>query len=107
MNDVDVSILKYLGKVQDGILVLISINFKEENINLDATFYYTDSQMMITINEDIEEVIGDIKQHPKYKDILKLCLRKVIPYNEIIDNIDPLDVRPYIDAIYQNINPNE
>ena len=107
MNGVDVSIIKYLGKVQGGILVLITITLKEQDLTFDATFYYTESQMIITINEDIEEITGDIKLHPKYTDILKLCLRKVIPHNEIIDNIDPLDVKPYIDLIFQNINQNE
>jgi hypothetical protein len=107
MDQVDVSIIKYLGKLEGGILVLISITFIEEEFTFDATFFYTDTQILITINEDIEEIIGDIKLHPYYTNILKLCLRKVIPHNELIDNIDPLDVKPYVDAIFQPKDNNE
>ena len=107
MDQVDVSIIKYLGKLEGGILVLISITFIKEELTFDATFFYTDTQILITINEDIEEIIGDIKLHPYYTNILKLCLRKVIPHNELIDNIDPLDVKPYVDAIFQPKDNNE
>jgi hypothetical protein len=103
MNKVDVSVLKYLGKVANGIISLITITFKEEdNFTFDATFFYTDTQMLVTIPEDVEQLIGGIKDHPLYMNILEACIKKVVPYNELIDNIDPLDVRPYLKAIYPN-----
>lgn len=101
---VDVSVIQYLGKVGEGIITLINITFPEEELSFDATFYYTDTQMILTTNEEIEEIIGDIKKHPKYTDILKICLKKVVPYNQMIDNIDPLDVKPYLKAIFPDEN---
>jgi hypothetical protein len=56
--------------------------------------------MILTIPEEIEEIIGEIKQYPEYSQILKLCLRKVVPYNQMINSIDPLDVKPYLKAIF-------
>jgi hypothetical protein len=103
MDKVDVSIIKYLGKVQNGIISLITITLKNQNLSFDATFYYTDSQMILTIPEDIEDKIGDIKKIPEYSEILRLCIKKVVPYNQLIDNIDPLDVKPYVEAIFPNI----
>jgi len=101
MNKVEVSVLKYLGKVASGIISLVTITFLEEdNFTFDATFFYTDSQMILTIPEDVESLIGDIKKHPLYPEIIQGCIKKVVPYSEMIDNIDPLDVSPYLKAIY-------
>jgi hypothetical protein len=107
MNDIDVSVIKYLGKVDNGIIVLIAITIPSEDISFDATFFYTDTKMILTVSEEVEEIIGDIKETPEYPQILKLCLRKVIPHNELIDSIDPLDVKPYLKAIFPDKNFDE
>lgn len=107
MNDLNVSIIKYLGKVEDGIIVLVTINVPSEDVSFDATFYYTDTKMILTISEELEEIIGDIKSLPEYPQILRLCLRKVVPYHELINSIDPLDVKPYLKAIFPDRNFDE
>ena len=101
---VDISIIQYLGRVGEGIITLININFLNDELTFDATFYYTDTEMILTVSDEVEEVIGDIKQHPNYTEILKLCLKKVVPYNQMIDSIDPLDVKPYLKAIFPDEN---
>lgn len=103
MNDVGVSVIKYLGKVGDGIIALITITIPQRDLSFDATFYYTQTQMIVTIPEDIEELIGDIKNIQEYETILRLCLRKVVPHDQLWDNIDPLDVKPYLKAIFPDI----
>jgi len=107
MNKVDISVIKYLGKVNNGIMVLISVILIEEQFTFDATFFYTDQQMIVTITEEVEEIIGDVTKLPHYADLLRLCLKKVVPHNELIDNIDPLDVKPYVEAILSTKKPNE
>lgn len=102
MDKVDVSVIKYLGKVKNGIIALVTITLKETTF--DATFYYTEKDMILTIPEDVESQIGDIKLLPEYTEILKICLRKVVPHSQLIDNIDPLDVRPYLKAIFPQKN---
>lgn len=102
MKKVDVSVLKYLGKVANGIIALVTITFLEEDFTFDATFFYTDEHMVLTIPEEIEELIGDIKEHPLYEDIIKTSIKKVVPYNQMIESIDPLDVKPYLKAIFPN-----
>jgi len=57
MDKVEVSILKYLGKVNSGIIVLISITLVDEDFSFDATFYYTSDEMFITITEETQELI--------------------------------------------------
>ena len=54
--------------------------------------------------EEVEEIIGNIKQHPLYSEIIKICIKKVVPHNQMIDSIDPLDVKPYLKALFPNEN---
>lgn len=105
MDSLEISVLKYLGKVEEGILVLLNLDFKSEDFSFDATFYYTETHFFLTIPEEIEEIIGDVKDLPEYEDILYKCLSKVVPYKQMIDTIDPLDVSPYINAIFPNGKP--
>ena len=100
--NVDVSIIRYLGKVESGIITLVTIKFIKENLAFDANFYYTDEQILLTVPPEIEESYGQIEKHPYYQDILKICLRKVVPYDKMIDSIDPLDVKPFLKAMLPN-----
>ncbi len=104
MNNVNVSIIKYLGKVGGGVLTLINIDFEDKLLTFDATFFYTEKEMILTIPEEIENKIGNVKNIPEYETILRLCLRKVVPFGEIIETIEPLNVKPYIDAVFKNTN---
>ena len=100
MSKVDVSVIKYLGKVRNGILTLINITLDSKVF--DATFFYTDKDMILTITETVEKEIGPIKDLPEYEEILRNCLRRVVPYTQMFDNIDPLDVKPYLKALFPN-----
>lgn len=84
------SIIDYLGKLDFGVLVLISIVYNQEYF--EATFFYTEEQMVLTISEDLEEKIGgDIKQDPEYPELLKDILKRLIPFNEIYNRLDDID----------------
>lgn len=107
LDEFDVTVLNYLGEVNGGIITLITISFPKEELVFDATFYYTDTQMILTIPENVEELIGDIKKLPQYPEILKACLRKVVPHHKLIDSIDPLDVRPFLDLLFPNDSSTE
>lgn len=84
------SIIDYLGKLDFGVLVLISIVYNQEYF--EATFFYTEEQMVLTISEELEEKIGgDIKQDPEYPELLKEILKRLIPFNEIYNRLDDID----------------
>jgi hypothetical protein len=100
--NVDVSIIKYLGKVESGIITLITLKFIKENVAFDATFYYTEDRLLLTVPPEVEEVYGHIEKHPYYEEIIRICLKKVVPYDKMIDSIDPLDVKPYLKAMLPN-----
>lgn len=84
------TIKEYLGKYQDGVLVLITIKY--EDIFYDGTFFYTEKDMVITVDEKLEKILGcKIKEYKEYIDFARGILQKIVPYNEIVNRLDPVD----------------
>ena len=78
----DISILKYLGKLKDGILVLLSVVYN--NKYYEATFYYNATDILLTISNDLEKELGHkITNDPEYVSILRDILKKITPYSEV------------------------
>lgn len=112
MSKFDVSILEYLGKVDGGVLTLISIVY--ESKYYESTFFYNQTDILLTISEDLELEVGDIKRHPLYKDLLKDILRKVVPFDQMYDSIDPVNFSRWVKGVIElpndtaeNINESE
>jgi hypothetical protein len=105
MKEFNVSILEYLGKVDDGVLVLVSVI--HESKYYEATFFYTEQDMIFTISEELEEVVGEIKSHREYPLILKDLIKRVVPFSEMIDKIDPVDFGRWVEGIYQEFADEE
>lgn len=90
MDKFKVSILDYLGKIDPGVLALISIVYREEYH--EATFFYTQEQMVLTISEDLESKLGyPITEDPEYSKLISEIIKRVIPYTEIYNRIDDVD----------------
>lgn len=84
-----ISILKYFGRIKDGILVLLSIVF--DNNYYEATFYYNKTDILLTISEDLEKNIGHkISEDDDYVNILKDILKQITPYSEIINKLETI-----------------
>ena len=66
----EVSVIDYLGKVENGILVLLYILYN--NIHYEATFYYTDKDILLTVSDDLEIILGHkITENSNYINLLK------------------------------------
>lgn len=90
MDKFKLSILDYLGKIDTGVLALISIVYQEEYH--EATFFYTQEQMVLTISEDLESKLGyPITEDPEYSKLISEIIKRVIPYTEIYNRIDDVD----------------
>jgi hypothetical protein len=83
-------IIEYLGKFEDGVLALISLNY--ENEYYDATFFYKENFVTLTIDEKLEEIIGEVEEWSGYNNLVLELMKKVVPYDEIITRLDPVDV---------------
>ena len=96
MDKFDISIIEYLGKVDGGILVLIGILHNE--VYYEATFFYNESDILLTISEEMELVTGPINQHINYKDILSDILKRIVPYSDMHDKIDPVNFSRWVEG---------
>ena len=66
---IETSILDYMGKIEQSIFVLVS--FVYNNKYYEGIFVYTDEQIMLNVDDDLEGVLGcTIKQYKEYEDIL-------------------------------------
>lgn len=83
-------IIEYLGKFEDGVLTLISLNYGDEYY--DATFFYKENFVTLTIDEKLEEIIGEIEEWSGYNNLILDLMKKVVPYDEIISRLDKVDV---------------
>ena len=92
MEDISIKadIVDYLGKYENGVLVLLSINFNGKFS--EGTIYYSDKMLALTVDESIEEELGQpIELWEGYRDLLISILKRVVPYNEIINRLDEID----------------
>ena len=89
------SILEYIGTVNNGVLVLISITYNDKYY--EGTFYYTDKDMLLTASEELEKDLGHkIIEDKEYVTILKNILKRIVPYNEIVNTLDPIDFTRWV-----------
>lgn len=89
--DIKFDILDYLGKFNDGVFVLLSLSYGE--YFYEATFYYTENMVVLTVDETLEKEIGTlIEDWPGYNDLMVSIIQKLVPYEEIVKTIGDLDI---------------
>ena len=86
--------LDYVGKHEDGILVLISVGYEEEYY--EASFYYRESFVVLTVEERFEKKIDcQIEDWEGYESLVYQIITKVVPYQEMINRIDEFNPDTY------------
>jgi hypothetical protein len=87
-------IIEYLGKIEDGVLVILSVNYEDEYY--ESTFYYRNQFVTLTVDEKLEEILGcDIEKWKGYNKFVLEIVERVVPYNEIINTLDEIDLDYY------------
>ena len=88
-------IVDYLGKYEDGVIVLLSINYNDEDFS-EGTLFYSDKMLALTVDESLEKKIGSpIELWLGYRDLLESILKRVVPYKEIINRLDDINLSDY------------
>jgi hypothetical protein len=96
--EITADVVDYLGKYEDGVIVLLSISYK--NKYTDGTLYYSDKMLALTVDESIEKDLNmPIELWSEYKELLVSILKRVVPYNEIINRLDEIDFSQYFGDI--------
>ena len=89
-------IIEYLGKLEDGVIVIISLNYEDEYY--DSTFYYKNQFVTLTVDEKLEEVLGTtIEEWSGYNKLVLEIVEKTIPYDEIVTRLDEIDLLDYFE----------
>ena len=111
---VKTDIVDYMGKYETGILVLINVSVDDKFY--EGTLFYSDKDIVLTVDDSIEEKLGtQIELWDGYKDLLQSLLSKLIPYEEISKRIDDVDFEKYISyyeddmgkVLIDEVNPDE
>lgn len=111
---INVDIVDYMGRYNGGVLVLISINL--ENKFYEGTIFYSDKDIVLTVDEKVEEILETkIEYWEGYKELLESILKKLIPYEEISGRLDDVNFEDYVsfyeddfnNLIEDEIDPNE
>lgn len=85
----------YIGKYQNGVMVLLSINYNDEFFT-EGTLYYSTEVLALTVEDAVEEKIGSrIELWSGYRELLISILDRVVPYYEIIDRLDEIKESDY------------
>jgi len=92
--EIKADILEYLGKVDDGIIVLLSLSYDSEYS--ECTLYYKDRLVALTPDDKLEQKLGSvIEDWDGYNDLMIDILKRVVPYEEMIGRVDEIDMSQY------------
>lgn len=93
--EIKADIVDYMGKYETGVLVLINVGVDDKFY--EGTLFYSDKDIVLTVDNSIEEELGsEIELWDGYKDLLESILGKLIPYEEISKRIDDIDFEKYV-----------
>jgi hypothetical protein len=99
MDKIKFSILDYLGKIELGVLVLLSFTYEEKYY--EGTFFYTDESILLTVDDLLEKELGvdNIENWEGYVDLIKSILKSIIPYQEVYSRMDEVDFNKWNEAL--------
>lgn len=87
VNDkLDISINTYLGKLENGVLVLLSI-ICEGNV-YEATYWYNEEYKVLTLESRLNSELGDVKDLDEYDSIMEFLDKETSNYNEIYETLE-------------------
>lgn len=85
------SVLEYLGTIADGVLVLLSVVC--DNVYSEATLFYNKTEFLVTISEELEaQLQKKLEDLPEYQKIIVDLQSKIVPFEQIVNRIDPVDI---------------
>lgn len=97
MSAPDFSVLEYLGKVGNGVLALVSVVHDGEYY--EATYFYTESEGVLTLSEELEQRLGEMEDRPTTDELVSMVGRKVVPFGQIYKRIDDVDFGRWLNHV--------
>lgn len=89
-----VDVLDYIGKYEGGVFVLLSLGF--EDLFYEATFYYKENFVVLTVEEKLDEKLGcEIEDWSGYEQLMFDIIKRLVPYEEIINQVNDFKPEEY------------
>jgi hypothetical protein len=89
--EIKASIVDYLGKFEDGIIVSIGIIYKEEYY--DGIFYYTSDKMIMNVSQLFVDKWGEVEEIDDYLKLMEWLINNVEPYETLINDIEEYQIK--------------
>lgn len=87
----ELDILDYLGTINIGVLVLISIKY--DNKYYESTYYYDTEYFVLTVPDNLDEALGhNISEDEDYTELIRTLIKRVVPFDEIYNRLDPFQM---------------
>lgn len=94
--EIKADIVDYMGKMENGILVLLSINC--DGSFSEGTIFYTIDNLILTVDDEIEKKLGKpIELWEGYQELIVNILKKLIPCEELLKRMDEVDFTKYLE----------
>lgn len=94
MDEIKFDIIEYIGKLDDGIFVLMTLSYQEQFY--ETIFYYKEAVVALTPDPKLEKKIGcKIEDWQGYPKLMLGIIEKVVPYNEMINIVNDFDPKIY------------
>jgi len=94
-HKITADIVDYLGKYDNGVLVLLTIGYNNESYT-EGTLFYSNQMLVLTVDETVEESIeSPIELWEGYRELLESILKRVVPYDDIINQINDIEIPSY------------
>ena len=85
----NVYITDILGKVEDGVLVILDIEYGEKLY--ECSYWYTNTKFILTTSDELDKIVN-FKETEEYSNVIEYLKKTLEPYNNIIHTIKDYDI---------------
>lgn len=90
-NDILIpSLSDYIGRFNGGVMAAVGIMYK--GIYYDSVLFYTDKEVIITVDDDLLNVLGcHVEELPYFNEFMEYVMGTVDPYESVYDKLEDID----------------
>jgi hypothetical protein len=83
------NIKNYYGIVENGVLAILSI--EHDNKFYEGTYWYSKELELMTVEIDLETIIGKIEDHVDYDNYLNQLAKIATPHEQLINVLPKIE----------------
>ena len=92
--DIKFDIIDYIGQLDGGIYVVLSLNFNDAFY--EGIFFYKKNVLALSVENTLEKKLGStIEDWKGYNQLMLNIVNKVVPYEQMINIVNEFDKEKY------------